>query len=174
MEYNNYYIPYNHVFSTAIMSSEPQSMQINDVFIFPENLENALSLIREAVSGESEDREFYSFLLELSPTMEEKEIITGIRDDEINHYNLFHQIYYDITGEMIPQLVSEQFIPPASYCEGLKKALLGEQNAVKKYRQILYAMQTSIHYNMLIEIITDEIRHGSLYNYLYAKSGCNV
>ncbi|HBD01414.1 MAG TPA: rubrerythrin, partial [Lachnoclostridium sp.] len=37
---------------------------------------------------------------------------------------------------------------------------------------ILYAMQSRVHINMMIEIITDEIRHGILYNYLYAKNGC--
>jgi rubrerythrin len=60
------------------------------------------------------------------------------------------------------------------YCDGLKRALLGEQNAVAKYRQILYAMQTPIHINMVTEIITDEIRYGSLYNYLYSKNNCNA
>lgn len=175
MSYNYYdSFTYGQVMPTNISQNEPQNMDPYNMFVYPENLENALSLIQEAVAGENEDREFYTYLLENAPTMEEKEIITGIRDNEINHFNLFHQLYYDITGEMIPQQENEQFTPPASYCDGLKKALLGEQHAVQKYRQILYAMQTSIHFNMLTEIITDEIRHGLLYNYLYAKNGCNV
>ncbi len=173
MNYYNYFDPYTQVFSTAMRPTQSQPATY-DVFIYPENFENALALIRDAVSGENEDREFYTYLLEHAPTMEEQEIITGIRDDEIKHNNLFHQIYYELTGEMVPQLENEQFTPPSSYCDGLKKALLGEQNAVKKYRQILYAMQSSMHFNMLTEIITDEIRHGSLYNYLYARNGCNV
>ncbi|HCL01056.1 MAG TPA: rubrerythrin, partial [Lachnoclostridium phytofermentans] len=41
------------------------------------------------------------------------------------------------------------------------------------YRQILFAMQDRIHINMLTEIITDEIRHGILYTYLYSKNNCN-
>ena len=58
------------------------------------------------------------------------------------------------------------------YCEGIKMAIMGEQNAVRKYRKILYAMQERVEINILTEIITDEIRHGSLYNYLYSKNGC--
>jgi rubrerythrin len=176
MSYNNYYDPFS--FSQMIPANkrrrDPEMIQPYNIFIYPENLGNALSLIQQAVSGENEDREFYTYLLENAPSIEEQQIITGIRDNEINHFNMFHQIYYDITGEMVPQTTNEQFVPPATYCEGLKHALLGEQHAVQNYRQILYAMQTRIHVNMLTEIITDEIRHGSLYNYLYAKNGCNV
>lgn len=142
------------------------------VFSFPENFRNALSLIEEAVAGESEDRMFYSWLIERAPSNEDKQIISGIRDDEIGHFSLFRQIYYELTGMTVPQTQAEQFTPPSSYCEGLAKALIGEQNAVRKYRKILYAMETRVHINMLIEIITDELRHGILYNYLYSKNGC--
>lgn len=145
-----------------------------NIFRFPENLPNALALIQQAVAGENEDRLFYTYLIENAPTNEDAQIITGIRNDEINHYNMFNRLYFDITGNTLHPLNGEQFTPPNSYCEGLKRALLGEQNAVRKYRQILYAMQTPVHINMLTEIITDEIRHGSLYNYLYAKNGCRV
>lgn len=41
-----------------------------------------------------------------------------------------------------------------------------------RYRNILYAMEFREHINMMIEIITDELRHGILYNYLYTKNGC--
>lgn len=115
---------------------------------------------------------FYSWLIEQAPSNEDKEIIVGIRDNEIGHFSLFRQLYYEITGIPPQQIKVEQFIPPESYCAGLAKALLGEQNAVQKYRKILYAMQNRVHINMMTEIITDELRHGILYNYLYAKNSC--
>lgn len=178
MNYYNYYHPTDFKRSALPTNRwENTSMQSNgtvDIFKYPENFNHALSLIQQAVQGENEDRLFYTYLIENAPTEEEKQIISGIRDNEINHFNLFHTLYYEITGDMIPQQISEQFIPPLTYCEGLKRALLGEQNAVARYRQILYAMQTPIHINMLTEIITDEIRHGSLYNYLYSKNNCNA
>lgn len=34
------------------------------------------------------------------------------------------------------------------------------------------AMQDRRHINMLAEIITDELRHGNLYNFLYSKNKC--
>jgi hypothetical protein len=80
---------------------------------------------------------------------------------------------FEVTGESVPNRKEAEFTPPVTYCQGLKRALLGEQNAVQKYRQIMYAMQTREHINMMLEIITDELRHGILYNYLYSKNGCS-
>lgn len=179
MNYYNQYNPYQYgayrIEPDTIYEEETQILQMDlyNIFSYPENLDNALSQIEKAVSGENEDRQFYTYLLDEAPSDEDAEIITGIRDDEIKHFDLFHQIYYEITGMPVPQQNEEEFIPPSSYCDGLARALLGEQRAVARYRQILYAMQTSIHYNMLTEIITDEIRHGLLYNFLYSKNECD-
>jgi rubrerythrin len=75
---------------------------------------------------------------------------------------------------MLPPPQNVTFEKPASYCEGVKRALKGEQNAVRKYRRILYALQDRVQINILTGIITDEIRHGILYSYLYSKNGCRV
>lgn len=174
--YNRYLFPnyYDYIKSSSVRSfAAPQNTRADKKFTFPENLVNALKLIQEAVAGEREDRAFYSFLMDNAPDEEEKNIISEIRDNEIGHYNLFHQIYFEVTGESVPNRKEAEFTPPVTYCQGLKRALLGEQNAVQKYRQIMYAMQTREHINMMLEIITDELRHGILYNYLYSKNGCS-
>lgn len=136
------------------------------------DLAQALELIREAVEGETEDRLFYSYLIQNAKSESDKEIIGGIRDNEINHAKLFRQLYYDHTGKMIPQNDNVTFEPPKSYCDGLKRALIGETNAVVKYRKILFAMNNRKHINMLTEIITDELRHASLYNFLIHSNEC--
>ena len=157
----------------AAMAPAPQQ-QKDSMFEYPKNLNDALSLIQQAVAGENEDRMFYGYLIENAPSEEDKQIIKGIQENEISHYGWFRQIYKQLTGKPVPKLPDEKFTPPASYCEGLGKALLGEQNAVSKYRRILYAMQDRVHINMLTQIITDEIRHGILYSYLYAGNGCRA
>ena len=143
-------------------------------YIYPNNVPQALKSIQEAVAGEAEDRKFYQYLIDTAPSNEDKEIITGIRDDEIGHFGLFRQVYYQLTGQMLPPTQDVAFQKPASYCAGIKKAIIGEQNAVRKYRRILFALQNRVQINILTEIITDELRHGILYNYLYAKNGCKV
>ncbi len=149
-----------------------QQMMNTDIFTYPQNLDGALELILEALSGETEDRVFYMWLINQASSEEDKQIISGIRDNEIGHYALFRQIYQDLTGEMPPSAEGEAFVEPESYCAGLSRALLGEQSAVQKYRKIFYAMQSRLHINIMVEIITDEIRHGILYSYLYSKNGC--
>lgn len=177
MNYDNYYdYSFNQMNSDFLwnMAAEDNSSQMYNIYQYPDNLANALDLITQAVSGESEDREFYTYLLENAPSEEDRQIITGIRDNEINHFNMFHKIFYDLTGKIVQQQNQEQFVPPSTYCDGLRKAILGEQNAVAKYRQILFAMQSHYHFNMVMEIMTDEIRHGILYNYLFTKNGCSI
>lgn len=161
-------VPYRKPAATPAGTAQ----QTGNIFAYPENLQGALALIEQALSGEAEDRMFYTWLMERAPSKEDQQIISGIRDNEIGHYALFRQLYYELTGKVPLQVQGEPFTPPAHYCEGLARALLGEQNAVQKYRRILYAMQLRIHINVLTEIITDEIRHGILYSYLYAKNGC--
>jgi len=144
------------------------------VFDINSNLPGALRLIEDAVTGETEDRLFYQYLISQAPTEQEKDVIGGIRDDEMKHYLLFRQIYQELTGNALPPAAEVPFEKPASYCEGLHRALMGEQSAVTRYRRILYAMKDRRHINMLTEIITDELRHFGLYNYLYAKNKCTV
>lgn len=143
-----------------------------DPYTYPQNLPNALALIRQALSGETEDRMTYEWLIANAPSPEDQQIIAGIRDDEMRHFQLFRQLYTELTGQAPPTVQEEQFTPPGSYCQGLSNAIKGEQGAVARYRQILYAMQSRVHINVVTDIMTDEIRHGILYNYLYAKNGC--
>jgi rubrerythrin len=143
-------------------------------YIYPANVPEALQLITGALAGEREDRLFYEYLISTAPSEEDKEIIRGIRDNEIHHFELFRIIYCQMTGQLPPSPKDTPFVKPASYCAGIRKALLGEESAVIRYRKILFAMQNRIHINMLTEIITDELRHGTLYSYLYSKNGCKV
>lgn len=168
--------PQQQASAVPIMALAPAQTAVQDenIFLYPQNYESALFLIQQAVAGENEDRLFYSFLIANAPNEEDRQIITGIRENEISHNGWFRQLYQELTGNPVPEVSGEEFTPPEDFCDGLSKALLGEQNAVAKYRQILYAMQDRAHINMLTQIITDEIRHGILYSYLFTKNGCGV
>lgn len=139
---------------------------------FPqENLREALKLIKESIQGEKEDELFYDYLIDLAPTNEEKEIIKGIRDDEKRHNRIFKKIYKDFTREEVKDEECEDFKKPRSYIDGIKKALMGELAAVEKYKRIRQGLPYIQYRDLLFGIITDEIRHGILYNYiLYLNS----
>ena len=169
---------YNPMYNQPMQPQKPYIMPQNqymmpvDPYTYPQNLPMALQLIREAVAGEREDELFYDYLLSVAPSEEDKNIIRGIRNDERKHFGLFRQIYCELTGKTVPIPQKEEFTKPASYCQGLKKALQGELGAVERYRKILFALQDRRQINMLTEIITDELRHGNLYNLLYSKNEC--
>lgn len=167
--YGNY--PYGMRHVSSMQFQNPYGMPA-DPYIYPQNLPMALALIRDALSGETKDKLFYSYLIGIAPSQEDKNIIAGIRDDEIKHYDLFRRIYFELVGQVLPKSKNEEFKKPETYCQGLKQALLGELAAVERYRKILFAMQERKHINILTEIITDELRHGNLYNLLYSKNEC--
>jgi len=135
-------------------------------------LKEALELIKKAVEGEKEDRMFYDYLIKNTTSEKDIEIIKGIRDNEIDHAKMFRKMYFDHTGKNIQSDTTVNFVPPKTYCAGLIKALMNETNAVKKYRKILFAMKNRRHINMLTEIITDELRHATLYNFLIHCNNC--
>jgi rubrerythrin len=132
-------------------------------------LEKALEGIKAAASGEREDELFYDYLISVAPTEDEKNIIASIRDDERGHNKMFRQIYKNITGVTLPPSSDsdEEFTKPASYLEGIKKALFGELAAVEKYRVIRMGLPTTMYRDILFNIITDEIKHSAKYNYLF-------
>ncbi|MFC6229447.1 ferritin-like domain-containing protein [Paenibacillus allorhizosphaerae] len=130
------------------------------------SLQEALALIKQSVQGEREDELFYDYLISIAPTQEEKKIIESIRDDERKHNNMFRTIYQNLTGQTITALESTSFEKPASYIDGVKKALFGELAAVEKYRDIRAGLPNRYYRDMVFEIITDEIKHATKYNYI--------
>jgi len=130
---------------------------------FPE----ALNLIAESVSDEREDELFYDYLLSIAPEVQ-KEIIISIRDDERKHTKMFREIYWQVTGQDLPPAPDVPFERPKSYCDGISKAIFGELGAVERYRKILFGFEFLPYRNMITEIYTDELKHASKWNYLFA------
>lgn len=140
--------------------------------VFNPSLETTLELIRRAVAGESNDRRFYEYLISVAPNQREKAIIASIRDDELNHFDMFREIYKDITGRYPVPIGEEEYEEPESYLDGIEQALFGELAAVELYRQIYYGLRNRIQRDMLFEIITDELKHAHKYNFIYTRNYC--
>jgi len=133
------------------------------------NDDRVLQLIQQSIGGERNDELFYDYLIKIAPTQQEKEIIMGIRDDERKHNKMFRALYTQLTGRppVMPQEAPEPL--PSSYLEGIEKALLGELKAFEKYRTIFLNIRPEYR-DVIFEIMTDEIKHASYYNWLYAKN----
>lgn len=151
-------------------------------------LAQGVDLIRQSVSDEREDEMFYDSLIKKARTEQEKKIITEIRDDERKHNRILREVYFNLTGQMVSGMVmsdmpSMQMMSNASnmssslekshetheeleYKTGLEKALFGELEAVIRYRRIMSVMPSGNNYILLMSIMTDEIRHSAMYNFL--------
>lgn len=133
-------------------------------------LQNSLMLMAEAVQGEKEDSLFYEYLISVAPTQADKDIIASIRDDELRHNLMFKQMYKIYTGQEVPDAPGEEFAKPASYEEGIQQALFGELRAVEKYREIRQGLPDRQNRDLVFNILTDELKHASKYNFLYTEN----
>lgn len=136
----------------------------------PKNMDDTLLRIQQAVSGEQMDTERYDWLVDHASSKEEKLILTGIRNDKTRHRNMFRQIYNELAGETVSPLPETPFVPPDDYAEGIKQILMNGQSNIQNYLKILFAMQSRIHTNWMTQIMTDEMRHSVLFDFLYMKS----
>ena len=127
----------------------------------------AVDMIRRSVGDERADEVFYDALIKMAPNDRDKEIITGIRDDERKHNRILRELYFNFTGQMIPVDTSNEACENNfTYKEGLEKALFGELEAVVKYIRIMGVMPSGNSYILVMSIMTDELRHSAMYNYL--------
>ena len=121
-------------------------------------------------SDEKKDELFYDNLITMAPDENSRDIISSIRDDEKRHNEILRFVYSNISGTVAEVPDEDITIEEMTYIDSIEEALLGEVAAIKKYRRIMGAMPNSKMYTLLMSILTDEIRHASLYNYLINKS----
>lgn len=160
---NPYYGMYNYKGENDYRNVSQSNMYSGEII----TLNQAIELIRQSVENEKEDELFYDNLIEQAPTEKDKEIIRSIRNDERKHNQILRKLYYNFTGQIIPQDISVPSInTKLSYKENLEKALFSELNAVTKYRKIMGTMPSGESYILLMSIMTDELRHASKYNFL--------
>lgn len=133
------------------------------------SLDKAVEGLLNSIKNEKEDEFFYTNLIEMAPDYA-KDTISSIRDDETRHNEILRFVYSNITGEVAKNSDENVQIQEMTYAEGLEKAFFDEIAAVKKYRRIMGSMPNTKLHTLLMSIMTDELRHASLYNYLIHKN----
>lgn len=163
MDYFNYYTSSNNFYMPRenlpwILDYTNKSVQYN--------LNTALTMIKNSVSDEIEDAAMYEALINMAPSEQAKEIITNIRDDEKIHNRLLREIFTELSGVVLPNVIDTSNYPKTTYIDGIQNAFMGELKAVEKYRELLAYMPNKELYNKLLYIMTDEMKHAIKYNYL--------
>ena len=135
------------------------------------SLNAALELIKESVKEEKQTEMFFENLILKAPDENAKDILSNIRDDNKKHNEILRFVYSNISGEVLDN-PDEKIVElkETSYHDDLESAFLKDVSAVKKYRKIMGAMPTSRMHTLIMSILTDILRHASLYNYLMHKT----
>lgn len=135
----------------------------------------ALILINNAASREQSDAMFYEWLLQNIPAsldegdkLEITSVIREIANDEMLHREIFKSMYRQLTGQDTTVQDSE-FVEPEDFKDGIVRALKDEMTKVKIYRKIRAGLPDNSYRDQVFSILTDEIRHGILYNYIYTS-----
>ncbi len=170
INFNNYYrslgvISYPNNICTYNYLKNNRNSEISS------DLKEVIELIKESVGDEKEDEEFYKLLLTLTTNVEDINIINSIIADERKHNQILRNLYFELTGKKLPENRNGSKVDNMlNYRKNLQKALMGELNAIKRYRKIMAAMPDNQKYALIMEILTDELRHANLNNFLFAKT----
>lgn len=166
------YMSYPYVPSSRSLYKNNDTYRVRDTVQVSKEV---LELIKESVASEKEDELFYDYLLSLATNQDDKNIIESIRNDERHHNEMLRRIYLELTGIALPKsTIVNELETDMTYLQGLEKSLMGELSAVEKYRKILAEMVDKQRYNMVFEILTDELKHAAKYNFLITKNMLNI
>lgn len=169
IKFNNYYKNLNFVnYPNNLYTYNYSNTRTSEMNT---QLKDAIDLIKKSVDGEKEDDEFYTLLLSLTNDKEDIDIIKSIVADERKHNQILRNIYFELTSKELPENRYDSYIDNMyNYRKNLQKALMGELDAVKRYRKIMSVMPDDNKYSRIMEILTDELRHANLYNFLISKN----
>ncbi|GAA0240291.1 ferritin-like domain-containing protein [Metaclostridioides mangenotii] len=145
-------------------------------------LQNTINMIGESIISKEKHLQFFQWLIdhvrisELSPIpslslSEAKQVITlleSARDDELKHAILLQNIYHRLTGTYAP-FYEGVFYPPKNLIAGLEDSINEDLESIKKNRLIMGGLPYSYDRDMISSIISDELYHIGLYNYLLTE-----
>jgi len=132
------------------------------------NLNSLNDKIIEAMKAERHDRVKYQMMMEMTSDPEVIKQIKFAYDDEIKHYRMFQQIYYQLTGRQLDIPIPTNIEKYNSLMEAVQSSIEGESEAVDLYREIFALMTNKQMRDMVFEIITDEQEHFGRFIYLYS------
>ncbi|HSQ89807.1 ferritin family protein, partial [Romboutsia sp.] len=134
----------------------------NWIYPNPKQFQNSIDLIAKSIESERKDSQFYQWLIDNIPVNELstrqanriRKTIEGIRDDELRHNKMFKKMYYQLTGQQISP-PEEEFIPPENFRIGIEDAMMGELEAVRKYREIMNGLPSDYYRDKVFNILSD-------------------
>ncbi|MGP4061941.1 ferritin-like domain-containing protein [Halobacillus sp. H74] len=126
-----------------------------------------IQMLAQAIENEWNAHDFYKRLGGDTSNRLFRDYIKHAEDDELNHYQMFQHLYFQLTGqyhEFEPEPVSYR-----SFEEGVIKAQKDEFEAAEMYRQMLFIIPTPLAYQPLFIAMTDEMEHATRFGTIYGR-----
>ncbi len=124
--------------------------------------------IEKAINGEYSAINCYAKLANLAPNEKEKSRILEIRQDELNHFKQFEQLYTRLTGKKPQPKISEDC--PGVYLDGLEFALQDEQTTVDFYMEVADGASDPTIKEVFRRAAADEQNHAVWFLYYFTKN----
>jgi rubrerythrin len=131
-------------------------------------VETLTDMMIKAMKAERHDRVKYQRMMEMTNNPDVKAQIKFAHDDEIKHYEMFRQMYYQLNGRVVDIPLPTNIEKYNSLMEAVQSSIEGENEAVDLYREIFALMTSKQMRDRLYEIITDEQEHFGRFLYLYS------
>lgn len=170
INFNNYYknLGYNNCLNSPYKYNYSKINRNNKI---SEDLKEAIVVIKKMIENFKNDKEMYGLLVELTNNDEDIKLIKSIMEDEKRHNKILKELYFELTGNKITESRDNQFEDNMlNYRKNLQKSLEKELDELTKYRKVMAVMPDKNKSLALMEIITNKLKHASLYNFLIAKN----
>jgi len=145
-----------------------------DIYSYPQNLRDALQMITDAITRETEDSADLDYLVANAPAKKMKDQLARMRGEAAQNFQNLRRIYTSLTGQPPPEPGPLARVPQRirSFCDGLEKGLDVLEQESREYPKILYALQNRTDINRMQDILFTEIRHYIQVNRMYLESRC--
>ena len=130
-------------------------------------MQDIVADIVELYHNEIRNLKMYQSLLDLSPNMEEEEIIENIIDHTNDHILYLSQMYLGLTGDTIEKLpMPNEELLDLSYSELLKNTLFSKTDTLEAYEMLYRLISIQPYKDVLFKIIICQLKDATSCNYL--------
>ena len=134
----------------------------------PCNTRELVKRLRRALLDEREAAALYACLRDMSETFDGVDAFAEARRDELDHAATLTQVIERLTCRT-PVEATQAVCPPdfRVYCNGVKLAIVGENEAIKEYTELIELSRSRELDRILARIKADEEVHRAKFNKLY-------
>lgn len=125
------------------------------------NVEEALDIIERLIIREKEIIKLYSYLITISPNIEEQNTITYIKNKSNEHIDIIMKIYSDFNRQdnIEKNIV---FSKPRDYLEGVKRGLFGKLVMLEHYRLLYANLPNRFYRNTVFKILIEKLENANM------------